>query len=323
MPQFRSRRLALLFALLIPCGGALSSCASPEHSSEVRLRGDRQQEARVEAILDALHRAASEADEETYFSLFTDDAIFLGTDATERWTIEEFRTFALPYFERESAWTYTPRERNVTVFPSPGAKRNDIAMFDEILDQKKYGTCRGSGLLRQIDGKWRIAQYHLTIPIPNEITSPITAWIRDQEIGTRWVFCVRHAEKGKEGRDPPLTAAGRARAERLALILGALPVTACFASEYQRTQQTVAPIAARQGFEVTSVPARDLSALLAALDALPADSIAVVAGHSNTVPALIERLGITDEISIAEGSYGELFAIRRAPSGVELLRLSF
>ena len=44
--------------------------------------------------LDALHVAASKADGERYFALFAPDAVFLGTDATERWTLEEFKNYA-------------------------------------------------------------------------------------------------------------------------------------------------------------------------------------------------------------------------------------
>ena len=42
------------------------------------------------------HRAAAEADGEVYFSLMADDAIYLGTDASERWTLAEFKAFADP-----------------------------------------------------------------------------------------------------------------------------------------------------------------------------------------------------------------------------------
>ena len=302
-------RLALCALLL------LTGCAST--TGRTTLEGDLAAEARVGAILDALHHAAATGDEETYFSLFTPEAIFLGTDATERWTLPAFRDFALPYFQRDSAWTYTPRDRSITLLPG-----GEHAFFDELLDQEKYGVCRGSGTLRRVDGKWRIAQYHLTIPLPNAMAGSVTQWIQDQQAGTRWVFVVRHAEKG-EGRDPSLAAAGRARAERLALFLGDCDISACFASEYRRTIETVTPIATARGLSVTEISARDLSALVDALDTLPGGSVAVVAGHSNTVPLLIERLGIDEQITLGESDYGALFAIRRAPSGPELLRLQF
>ena len=54
----------------------------------------------VSGVLDALHHNASIAAEEPYFALFAPDAVFLGTDGTERWTVDEFRGYVHPYFER-------------------------------------------------------------------------------------------------------------------------------------------------------------------------------------------------------------------------------
>jgi hypothetical protein len=65
----------------------------------------------INFTLDQLHDAASKADGKRYFNLFTDDAIYIGTDATERWTIKEFRAFAEPYFAKGTGWTYKPRSR--------------------------------------------------------------------------------------------------------------------------------------------------------------------------------------------------------------------
>ena len=41
------------------------------------------------------------------------------------------------------------------------------------------GRCRGTGVLRLIDGQWRIEQYHLTIPVPNELASEVVKRIRE------------------------------------------------------------------------------------------------------------------------------------------------
>jgi len=105
------------------------------------------------------------------------------------------------------------------------------------------------------------------------------------------VFLVRHAEKGQDdARDPSLSDAGRARARELARVLGAAPVTHLFSTEYKRTRETLAPLAARHELEVTVVSARERAKQLAQLRALPPGSVAVVAGHSNTVPDLAREL---------------------------------
>ncbi len=122
----------------------------------------------ISQALTELHAAAARADEDAYFGLFAPDAVFFGTDPDERWTIDEFRAYALPRFEGESAWTYTAHKRTIFVAPS-----GDTAWFDEALSNEKYGPCRGTGVLRKIDGEWKIEQYNLSIPIRNEITEAV------------------------------------------------------------------------------------------------------------------------------------------------------
>jgi phosphohistidine phosphatase SixA len=108
------------------------------------------------------------------------------------------------------------------------------------------------------------------------------------------VFLVRHAEAAAgTTRDPDLSETGRARARHLATVLHDVAVTHLFASEYRRTQQTLAPLAAQCGQEVRTIPARDADGLIQQLRRLPGGSVAVVAGHSNTIPDLVRRLGGT------------------------------
>jgi hypothetical protein len=117
----------------------------------------------VNAILDAWHQAAAKADEEGYFKHFTVDAVFLGTDATERWTRDEFRRWAKPYFAKGKAWSFKTAKRHLG-FSRDGA----VAWFDEVLDTPNLGPARGSGVLVWDGTAWRIAQYNLSVPIPND-----------------------------------------------------------------------------------------------------------------------------------------------------------
>ena len=127
----------------------------------------------VSQCLDSFHDAAAVADEDRYFAILPDDAVFLGTDATERWTGKQFREFAMRYFKLPSAWTYVPLERHVTL--SPDGK---LAWFDEALDNAGYGECRGSGVLQERDGHWVLLQYNLTVPVPNELMGGVAKRIR-------------------------------------------------------------------------------------------------------------------------------------------------
>jgi len=126
----------------------------------------------VNEVLDALHEAATAADSETYFSLFRDDGVFIGTDATERWTLDEFKVFAEPHFETAPAWAYTPVAREVHFGP-----KGRVAWFHETVRHATYGDVRGSGVLTRDGSQWRITQYVLSFPIPNEVAKDVLALV--------------------------------------------------------------------------------------------------------------------------------------------------
>jgi len=132
---------------------------------------------RIGAMLDAWHAAAASADEQTYFSFFSgDDAVFMGTDATERWTVPEFKAYAHPFFERGRAWSFTGTDRHIVLGPS-----GDVAWFDEVVVTAERGDWRGSGVVVKIDGRWKIAHYNLSLPIPNEVFDDVLTLIRAHE----------------------------------------------------------------------------------------------------------------------------------------------
>jgi broad specificity phosphatase PhoE len=121
------------------------------------------------------------------------------------------------------------------------------------------------------------------------------------------VFIVRHAERADTSKDSDLSEAGRARAETLAKMLKDANVTAIYATEFKRTQQTAAPAATVLGVTVTTLPAKDNSALITKLRASTAN--ALVVGHGDTIPGLIKELGISEPISIGDNDYDNLFEI--------------
>lgn len=150
----------------------------------------------------------------------------------------------------------------------------------------------------------------------------------------RTVIVVRHAEKAAEpAGDPPLDERGRARAERLAALLRHSGVTHLFSSEFQRTQETLRPLGTAVEANVTIVAAREGRALLSALDNLPRHSVAVVAGHSNTVPDLVAALApgsflvqrARASLAMTEADYDRIYCVTqwgpgRTDAGVLELR---
>ncbi|KAK7194305.1 SnoaL-like domain containing protein [Novymonas esmeraldas] len=118
--------------------------------------------AEVHAFLDRWHAAAAASDFDSYFGSMTEDAHWLGTDATENWDKTSFAAFAKPYFDKGQAWSFTAVERNVYV-----SRTGTMAWFDEVLDTWMKG-CRGSGVVERMeDGQWKVHHYVLSMTIPN------------------------------------------------------------------------------------------------------------------------------------------------------------
>ncbi len=122
----------------------------------------------IARVLDDWHDAAAKADEPRYFAHFAEGGVFLGTDATERWTVPEFRAYAHPRFATGKAWSFRTTRRAITFV-------SDVAWFDEDLATERLGPARGSGVLVRTNGTWKIAHYDLSIPIPNERFTAVRA----------------------------------------------------------------------------------------------------------------------------------------------------
>ena len=106
--------------------------------------------------------------------LFADQAVFLGTDITEYWPIDVFREYVKTRFSTGTGWTYHSVWRKIHVNENTG-------WFEENLRHDKYGLTRGTGVLvKNNEGQWRIAQYHLTLPVPNELFVEVVEKIQDQ-----------------------------------------------------------------------------------------------------------------------------------------------
>ena len=123
--------------------------------------------ANINATLDAWHKAAAEANYNDYFNLMTDNAVFIGTDATENWNKTNFRAFAKPFFDKGKAWNFTVLERHIYF-----DKTGKMAWFDELLNTQMK-ICRGSGVLVKKGTEWKIQHYVLSMTIPNDNTNEV------------------------------------------------------------------------------------------------------------------------------------------------------
>ena len=126
--------------------------------------------------------------------------------------------------------------------------------------------------------------------------------------GNSTVFLVRHAEKTAEENDPPLSHAGKQRAEDLAALLANAEITGIFSTDYARTRHTAAPLADAQGLETRLYDPAQPDQLAESLKINPGRYLVV--GHSNTVPDRVERLGGTPGPAIDEKTeYDRLYVL--------------
>lgn len=126
------------------------------------LRAQNKDKEKINFVLDGWHKAAAEANYDSYFSMMTPDAVFIGTDATENWNKANFKVWAKPYFDRGNAWNFTMLERHIYLH-----KSGKMAWFDELLNTQMK-VCRGSGVLVKIGTEWKIQHYVLSMTIPND-----------------------------------------------------------------------------------------------------------------------------------------------------------
>jgi hypothetical protein len=117
---------------------------------------------KINTVLDEWHAAAARADMAAYFETIDEGGTYIGTDATENWTKQAFYDWSKPYFDKGKAWTFKAVERNIYF-----SDDHSLAWFDEKLEAS-YGMLRGSGVLRLKNGEWKIMQYVLSFPVPNE-----------------------------------------------------------------------------------------------------------------------------------------------------------
>lgn len=125
------------------------------------------------------------------------------------------------------------------------------------------------------------------------------------------VYVMRHLDTQAGERDPDLLPAGRHRAALLATWFGRERPRAIFVSDFRRTRQTVAPLAARLGIAPVVYDPADTPALIARVRATRGPVLIV--GHSNTVPDIIEQLGGTRPAPLGHDDFGDIWRV--APGG--------
>jgi broad specificity phosphatase PhoE len=136
------------------------------------------------------------------------------------------------------------------------------------------------------------------------------------------IVVVRHAEKATEPKDdPPLTAAGKQRAQHLAAVLRGTTLSAIITTQYLRMHDTAQPAASALQVTPEILPVTDVynsaeiaahvKAIVAALRR-HAGRAALVIAHGNMVPEIIATLSGPRLPRICDPVYDHLFVLATA-----------
>ncbi|RJT24191.1 histidine phosphatase family protein [Mesorhizobium waimense] len=140
------------------------------------------------------------------------------------------------------------------------------------------------------------------------------------------VFVLRHADRNAEA--DALSAVGAKRARLLANMLAESGVSKAFCSDALRTHQTLAPLKQTLGGRLSitefsaagqSGPDGHVEAVVAAIQALPSDTIAVAVSHSDTVGPIVEGLGGGGTDAIGDTEFDRLLVLFIPPDGRKTL----
>lgn len=143
------------------------------------------------------------------------------------------------------------------------------------------------------------------------------------------IIFVRHAERADGGAgantmgnapaDPPLSAAGEARAARLATMLADAGIKSIVTTEFKRAKDTGKPLATKLGLSEQVVAAKDTAGLVAMLKRDHASDVVLVVGHSNTIPDLIKAFG-GRAITMRDDEYDAIYVLTPATGALILIR---
>jgi broad specificity phosphatase PhoE len=124
------------------------------------------------------------------------------------------------------------------------------------------------------------------------------------------IFLVRHAEKelaDAGADDPALTDCGRRRARHLARLFATIPIERIYSTDYQRTRDTVAPLARANDLQPEIYSTDQLPELAEKLGQRRQDVLVV--GHSNTTGVLAGMLAGEQWAPYGEDIYDRLYQV--------------
>ncbi len=136
------------------------------------------------------------------------------------------------------------------------------------------------------------------------------------------VFLVRHTERQDNSTDSPLSAAGRARAAKLADLLRDAGITTIYVTQFQRTADTARPLAERVKLQMQPMTAADTGAIVARVRAAGPTARVLVVGHGDTLPVILKELEYPEPVTLGNDDFDNLFVLvprgTQPPVGIRL-----
>lgn len=125
------------------------------------------------------------------------------------------------------------------------------------------------------------------------------------------VILVRHAEKKiePENPDPDLAPEGFERAQEIARVFADSGINVIYATQYKRTQQTVKPLSDRTGVTVSLLDSKQTDELVSRIQTTHRGQTIFIAGHNNSVPAIVTMLSGETYPLIPESEYDNLYVV--------------
>lgn len=160
------QQLILVFSLLF------SACAACAQAAASTTETDAAYRQRIAAFLDEWHDDAAHS-RMRYFDKIAQNGVYIGTDKSERWTRDDFKQWAKPYFAQPSAWAFHAVKRNIAF---SGDKT--YVWFDEQLDTQ-MGLCQASGVIQNTKEGLQILHYQLSLAIPNPLVEHLQGEIKE------------------------------------------------------------------------------------------------------------------------------------------------
>jgi phosphohistidine phosphatase SixA len=99
------------------------------------------------------------------------------------------------------------------------------------------------------------------------------------------------------------------RAQEIARMFGDTGVNAIYATQFKRTQQTVKPLADRTGVPISLLDANQTDELVKCIQTELRGKTVFIAGHNNTVPAIVSTLSGDTYPVIPESEFDNVFVV--------------